>query len=173
MTTRNNISYLIFFFIVTSFSVKVKAQKCGFEKNEIDALTELVVKRTAPSMLLRIEGQPLYVKAQCIGTNKYLKIVFYRYNDFSFQENREVGFLLSNKEDLLLYPRQMSVDSAKMDNVINVSSLLIYKLSDNQYQKLTQFPVIKFKYYLTTGFVEVPIKTKKQGKVMEVLRCVE
>lgn len=149
------------------------AQKCNFEKNEIDALTELLVKRTGPTLLLRINGQPLYAKAQCIGTHKYLKLLFYKYNDFTFQEQREVGFVLSNQEEVLLYPRQMPVDSTKMDQIVDANSLLIYKLTDQQYQNLMQYPIVKFKYYLVSGFVEVPVKSSKQGKVMEVLRCLE
>ncbi len=169
----NSTLYFVIIFFIAINPVKVKAQKCNFEKNEIDALTELVIKRTAPEMLLRIKGQPLYVKAQCIGTNKYLKIVFYKYNDFSFQEQREVGFILSNNEELVLYPRQMSIDSTKMDDLTNIYSLLIYKLSDDQYVKLTQYPVNKFKYFLISGFVTEPIKDKNQGKIMGVLKCVE
>ncbi len=172
-TPINRALYFVSFFVIILLSVKAEAQKCNLEKNEIDALTELVIKRTAPEMLMRVKGQPLYVKAQCIGTNKYLKIVFYKYNNFSFQEQREVGFKLSNKEELLLYPRQMSVDSTKMDDLADVYSLLIYKLSDDQYKKLTQYPAVKFKYYLISGFVTEPIKDKNQGKIMGVLKCVE
>jgi hypothetical protein len=149
------------------------AQKCNYEKNEIDALTELLVKRTAPAMLLRINGQPLYAKAQCIGDNKYLKLLFYKFNDYSFQEDREVTFVLSNNEEITLYPRLIPVDTAKMDDIMNVNALLVYKLTPEQFQKLNQTPVIQFKYYLISGFVTEPIKGSKQQKIMEVLRCVE
>jgi len=165
--------FVLLLLIVIGFTSNTMAQKCSYEKNEIDALTELVVKRTAPSMITRINGQPLYAKAQSIGDNKYLKLVFYKYNDFSFKEEREVGFVLSNNEEILLYPRLVPVDSTKMDQLPDVKSLIIYKLTDDQYEKLAQTPVAKFKYYLTSGFVEVPIKSSKQGNVMQVLRCVK
>jgi len=164
---------IILLLILTCASFNAFGQKCNYEKNEMDALTELMVKRTQPILLTRINGQPLYAKAQSIGPNKYLKLLFYTFNDFSFQEDREVGFVLSNKEELMLYPRVMPVDSTKMDDITTVNSLLIYKLTDNQYEKLTQYPVLKFKYFLATGFVEEPIKSSNQGIVIEILRCVE
>jgi hypothetical protein len=166
------LAVLVFMFCAV-VSLPLMAQKCNFEKNEIDALTELVVKRTPPELLVRIKGQPLYAKAQCIGTHKYLKLLFYKYNDFTFREQREVGFVLSNEEEVILYPRQMPADSTKMDQLVEANSLLIYKLNDDQYQNLLQYPIVKFKYYLVSGFVEVPVKSSKQGKVMDVLRCLE
>ena len=164
---------ILFFILVLSSPLLLQAQKCNYEKNEIDALTELVVKRTTPQMLLRINGQPLYVKAQCIGTNKYLKILFLKYNGFSFKEDREVGLVLSNNEEVVLYPRLSSVDSTATDLQNDETSLIIYKLSDPQYQLLTSTTAIEFKYFIASGFIKEPIKTSRQGKVMEVLKCVE
>lgn len=170
-----NFKIILFFICYLFFSSQqtIQAQKCNLEKDEIDALTELAVKRTAPEMLLRINGQPLYVKAQCIGSNKYLKILFLKYNDFSFKEDREVGIIMSDNEELILYPRQRSVDSSKIDDRRNATSLLIYKLSDMQYKILTQNSVVKFKYFVGTGFVEESIKSSNQDKIMKVLKCVE
>lgn len=167
------IIFFAFYLIVLGSPVVLQAQKCNYEKNEIDALTELVVKRTAPVMLVRIKGQPLYVKAQCIGTNKYLKVLFYKYNNFSFKEDREIGLILPNNDEIVLYPRQSQADSTKMNDRSSTSSLLVYKLSDIQYQTLSQSAVIEFKYFVSEGFIEEPIKSSKQNKIMEVLRCVE
>jgi len=167
--------FYIFTFAITLFfsSLNLSAQKCNYEKNEIDGLTELIIKRTAPVLLTRIEGQPLYAKGQCIGQNKYLKLIFYKYNGFSFQEQREIGFILSNNEEIVLYPRQMPVDSTKMDDITNVTTLIVYKLSGEQYKLLTEYPVIQFKYYVTSGFVPVDIKSSKQMNILHVLRCIE
>lgn len=165
--------FILFILVATASSFKTFAQKCNYEKNEIDALTELIVKRTDPYLFTRINGQPLYAKGQCIGTNKYLKLLFYTFNDFSFQEQREIGFILSNNEEIMVYPRVMPVDSSKMDELTSTNSLLIYKLTETQFQKLSNYPVIKFKYFLVSGFIEEPIKPAKQGIIMDVLRCVE
>ena len=170
---RQLIIFSTIIYIVIGIQTGLKAQKCSLEKNEIDALTEFVIKRTAPEMILRLNGQPLYVKAQCIGPHKYLKILFYKYNDFSFEEDREIGLVLSNNDEIILYPRQVPVDSTKMDVMADVNALLVYKLSNNQYETLCQNTVIKFKYYLVSGFVEEPIKSSKQSKIMDVLKCVE
>ncbi|MDA3891918.1 MAG: hypothetical protein PF517_09680 [Salinivirgaceae bacterium] len=167
-------SFIIFLTIlINANSSQVVAQKCNYEKNEIEALTEMVLKRTSPQLLCRISGQPLYAKAQCIGTNKYLKLQFYKFNDFSFQEDREVGFILSSNEELVVYPRVMPLDSSKMDQFENVNSLMIYKLTEEQYKALTIYPIKKFKYFVSTGFVEQAVASKRQSVVMNVLKCIE
>lgn len=170
---KTNLVFVFLLLLLLFNSVGVNAQKCNYEKNEVDALTELTIKRTEPEFLCRISGQPLYAKAQCIGKNKYLKLVFYRFNDFMFDEDREVSFILSNHDELIVYPRAMPVDSAKMDDLTNVNSLLIYKLTEEQYKTLTVYPVTKFRYFVSTGFVEVPITSKRQHAVIDVLKCVE
>lgn len=161
------------FTIALFISSSLYSQKCSYEKNEIDALTELPVKRTTPELLCRISGQPLYAKGQSIGDNKYLKLLFYTFNNFTFQEDREVGFILSNNEELMVYPRHMPVDSAKMDQLTNVNSLLVYKLTSEQFELLKVYPVKKFKYFVATGFIEEPITSKKQNAVINVLKCIE
>ncbi len=151
----------------------VAAQNCSYEKNEIDAVTELTVKRTAAEILLRINGQPVFVKGQSIGENKYLKIQYYKYSNYEIQEDREISFVLSNEEEVTLFPRTMPVDSTKMSDFSELSTLLIFKLSAEQYQKLKETPITVFKYHLISGFVEEPIKGAKQESIMEVLRCIE
>ncbi len=67
----------------------------------------------------------------------------------------------------------MPVDSTKMDDITNVTTLIVYKLSGEQYKLLTEYPVIQFKYYVTSGFVPIDIKSSKQMNILHVLRCIE
>ncbi|MBI9066436.1 MAG: hypothetical protein JEZ09_04020 [Salinivirgaceae bacterium] len=164
---------ILSFSIFILVSANLYAQKCNYEKNEVDAVTDLLVKLTQPKMLLRVGGQPLYVKGQSIGTNKYLKLRIYNYVDFDVQEEREITFTLSNTQEITLYPRTMPVDSSKIDSYMNVSTLLVYKLSSDQYLQLKDNAIVKFKYYLDSGFVEEKIKEKNQYSIMTVLRCLE
>lgn len=168
--TQQFLFILLFVFLNLSSGF---SQNCIYEKNEIDAITELVVKRTAPEILLRINGQPVYIKGQSIGTNKYLKIQYYKYSNYVIQEDREVAFVLSNNEEVTLYPRPMPVDSTKMNDYSDLSSLLIFKLNDEQFEKLTSAPIVTFKYHLISGYVEEPIKGSKQMRLMELLKCLE
>ncbi len=149
------------------------AQKCNYEVNEIDGLLEMPIKRTVPEMLCRINNQPIYIKAQCIGSNKYLKLRYYKDTEFSIQENREISFILPSDDEIILFPRVMPVDSSAMDDLIEISSMLVYKLSADQYETLKNSPVKVFKYYRVSGFVEKEIKASKQTTLMQVLRCVE
>lgn len=166
-----NIFILILFIVVLADSAN--AQKCNYEKNEIDGLLEVPIKRTAPTKLCRLENQPIYIKAQCIGDNKYLKITYFNYESFTLQLDREIGFVLPSDDEIILFPRIIPVDSTEIDGYVDVSTLVVYKLSDEQYGILKDVPVTKFKYYITSGFMEKDIKPANQIKVMEVLRCVE
>jgi len=162
------ITFLLFLAFYSSF-----AQKCQYERDEIDGITNAVVKITIPEVLCRLNNQPLYVKAQCIGVMKYLKIRYYRNSDFYIVENKEISFTLLNDEVVTLFPRPMPVDSSNTDGFVTVSSLLVYKLDADQYKKLSTNPITKFKYYLSSGFVEEEIKGSRQNRIMELLRCVE
>ncbi len=155
-----------------SFQISAWSQKCRYEKNEVDALTELEVKLTQPAMLLRINNAPVYVKAQSIGDNKYLKLIHQVYGDFVLQEDREVSFRLSNNEELTLYPRAMPKDSVGSD-YMDYTTLLVYKLSELQFEVLSSTPVRGFKYIKSTGWVEEPIKESKQETIMQLMRCIE
>lgn len=169
-TTKRTILALTLFFLIYTTT---QAQKCDYEVNEIDGLLEVSIKRTSQELLCRINNQPVFIKAQSIGTNKYLKLVYYKNSDFGILEDREIGLILPGHEEIVLYPREMPVDSAKMDDYLNVTSLIVFKLSNTQYETLMGTPVEKFKYYVAGGFVEKEIKTANQRIIMEALRCVE
>ncbi len=166
--------YLVTIILITGiyFGNNVFAQKCKYEKNEIDGLMEIPIKLTKPELLCRIDNQPIFVKTQCIGTNKYLKIRYYRYQDFIIQEDKEISFVLSTAEEVALQPRMMPKDTLS-DDITNVSTMLVYKLTASQYEKLKNNPTTIFKYSISTGFVEKPIKSSKQTIIMNLLRCVE
>lgn len=170
---KGKIITLLFLSISTFLSNNAFAQKCKYEKNEIDGLLEVPIKLTKEEFICRIDNQPIYVKAQCIGTNKYLKIRYFKYNNFIIQKDREIAWELPSKEDITLFPREMPVDSTKINDITNVSVLLIYKLSASQYETLKKNPVTKFKYNISTGFVEKEIKSSKQNVIMNILQCVE
>lgn len=163
---------LIFLYLIANHNNSF-AQKCNYEKNEIDGLLEVPIKLTGPYKLCRLENQPIYFKAQCIGDNKYIKIRYYNYDSFTLQKDREIGFVLPSEDELILFPRLAPVDSTKMVDYLDITTTVVYKLSNEQYEILKDVPIIKFKYYITSGFMEKDIKPVNQTKLMEALRCVE
>lgn len=167
------IKHLFFFLILIFFTQYINAQKCNYEKNEIDGLLEVPIKRTSPEMLVRIDNQPFYVKAQCIGDNKYLKLIYYKYNDFAIKDDREIGLILPSMDEITLFPRIMPVDTAQNQDIIDMTTLIVYKLSKDQYETLKNIPITKFKYFVDGGFIEKDIKASKQPIIMQHLRCVE
>jgi hypothetical protein len=169
---RKSINKLIFVALILFPSLLI-GQKCSYEKNEVDAITEFQVKITRPELLCRINGQPVYIKAQCIGPHKYLKLQYYKYSNYVIQEDREIALVPESGEEIILFPRTMPGDSTKMDTFDTGLALLIFKLSDSQYQTLKSSPLIKFRYYLVSGWVEEEIKGSKQTKLIEALTCIE
>lgn len=171
MTARYKI--LILVITLTCLHSISNAQKCRLEKNDVDALTEMVIKRTAQELLLRINNEPVYFKAQCIGPNKYLKLSYYTHGNFSFNEEREIKLITTLNDEIVLHPRVAPKDTSKTDDLYNVRSLIVYKLSQEQHTKLKANGVIAFKYFVTTGWVERNIKTSKQSTIQELLICVD
>jgi hypothetical protein len=160
-------------FITWLFPNHLKSQDCEYEKNEIDAVTEVNIKLTIPVVLARLNNNPLYFKAQSIGKHKFLKMRYYKYNDFYIQEDREIAFKLTNGEEVTLFPRPTPVDTTSMSDFVTISSLLIYRLDADQFEKLKTYPVTTFKYYLVSGFIEMDIKDSRQIRLMEILKCIE
>ena len=152
---------------------KVNAQSCQFEKNSIDAITESSIKVTQPVTVAKLNNNPLYFKAQSIGSKyRFLKMRYYKYNNFSIDESREISLRLTTNEEIVIYPRHAAGDTIR-STVESSSAMLIYPISAEQYEKLKRYPVTTFKYFVSTGFIEVPIKENKQDKIMGILNCID
>lgn len=157
------------FFIFTSHFVV--GQRCHYEIDEVDAFTQLSIKRTTAEVICRLNNYPVDIKAQCIGDSKYLKLRYYKYNDFVFQEDEPIIFVLSNGDEITLAPRSMPTRSFD-GSIEDVSALLVYKLDEQQIEKLLSLAIVKFKYPVTTGYMEKEIKGKKQLHISNLLKCV-
>src|SRR6056297_463550 len=91
----------------TLFATTVKAQKCRYERETIDAKTEMVIKRTEPVEITRVNDHPFYVKAQCIGQHKYLKARYYLHNGFKIRESEPLEIVFIDNSSVLLKAREM------------------------------------------------------------------
>ncbi|MBR5958079.1 MAG: hypothetical protein IKZ99_06925 [Salinivirgaceae bacterium] len=168
------ISHRICRFIVAAILITVaqtvSAQSCQYEKNIIDALTEARIKVTQPITLAKMNNNPLYFKAQSVGMRyRFLKMKYYKYEDFTINEEREIAFRLSNNEEIVIKPRA----TAKESTGETMASQIVYPLSADQYEKLKRFPITSFKYYIASDPFEIPIKESKQTKIMEILGCID
>ena len=149
------------------------AQSCRYEKNVIDALTEVPVRVTQPVTIGKLNNNPLYFKAQSVGIRyRFLKMKYYRYEGFSINEQREIAFRLSTNEEIVIQPRINPADTVQGVGE-TISSLIVYPLTADQYEKLKRFPVTSFKYFGSDGAVEMPIKESRQSKIMEILNCID
>lgn len=150
------------------------AQNCKLEINDIDPRTKLKIIRTEFEQLDRINSNPLLVKAQAVGDKKFLKIRYYRYNNFEIRSGSEMEFMLSNNKVVTLQPFINPADTAPDENsFMTVSSLIIYPIEDDAFKLLTTYDVVKIKYYVAQGYQYSEIKTKRQSVIREVLNCIK
>lgn len=173
MQVAHKVRLVIYAVVLLAATQAVNAQSCQYEKNIIDALTEASVKITQPVTVAKLNNNPLYFKAQSVGMRyRFLKMKYYKYEGFSINEMREISFRLTTNEEIVIKPRINPADTIHSTGE-TISALIVYPLTADQYEKLKRYPVTTFKYYITTGFVEIPIKESKQTKIMDILNCID
>lgn len=165
--------YLIFIGFL-AFSYIGFAQNCKLEINDIDPRTKLRIVRTEFEQLDRINSNPLMVKAQAVGDKKFLKIRYYKYNNFEIRSGSELELILSNNKTVTLQPFINPADTVPDQNsFMTVSSLIIYPMEDDAFQQLSTYDVIKLKYYVAQGYQYSEIKDKRQSVIRELLNCIK
>ena len=162
---------LIILFMITVSTISY-AQKCRYEKEMIDGETELQIKRTEAVDVIRVNNQPFLIKAQCIGSRKYMKIRYYRYNGFEIRTNEPLEIFFTDDSSVKITAREMP-ESRSSSGFIQVSSMLVYDLTKEQYLQLLNKPAQAIKYYVEGGgFIREEIKKKYQGDLQQIMRCV-
>lgn len=166
-------NYKIIAFLAILFSVQISAaQKCRYEKDEIDAVTELRVKRTEPLEMTKVNERPLLMKTQCIGKHKYLKVRYYRYNSFEISSEKPFEIIFRDESSVKLKAREMP-EPQNTGGFVKVSSLLVYNLDKNQYKQLLNKPAVQIKYFIDEGgYVRKDIPEKYQEDIMHLMQCV-
>ena len=81
---------LVFLFV----SITCVSQNCKLEINDTDPRTKLKVIRTEFEQIARVNGNPFLVKGQSVGDQRFLKIRYYRYNNFNIRSGSEMEFML-------------------------------------------------------------------------------
>lgn len=162
-------TFLLIITFGTSFSY---AQKCRYEKNELDAVTELVVKRTEPVEVTEVNDHPLFMKGQCIGKRKYLKVRYYRYNSFEIDGSHPFEIIFDDQTSVKLEAREMP-EGESTSGFMKVSSLLIFNLTDDQYQKLLDKPAVQIKYFIKEGgYIRKDIRKRFRDNIQHIMNCI-
>lgn len=78
---KNLVALFVAFLLVGRTPVSAQ---CQYEKNVIDAITESQIKITQPVTVAKLNNNPLYFKAQSIGSKyRFLKMRYYIILQFS------------------------------------------------------------------------------------------
>ncbi len=167
---KNYIAVLLLFFSLAG--ANLNAQKCRYEKETLDAKTEMEIKRTEPVEITRVNDQPFYVKAQCIGKHKYLKVRYYLYNGFKIRESEPLEIIFLDDTSVKLKAREMP-EKRNTGGFRTVSSLLIYNLTKDQYKQLLEKPAVQIKYFIEGGgYIRKDIRSRYQHDIQHIMKCV-
>ncbi len=158
------------FILVPTISI---GQRCYYEKDEIDKNTNLVIRRTAPINLCKVNGHPFSFKSQQIGDRKYLKLRYFRYNNFSIIEGSKFIFYFQNGDNLMIEPLEIKKKpKTEQSGFSTTSSLIIYQLSKDVFNILLDNLVVEVGFYSNTGIMKQEIKAKNQDVIQQLLVCI-
>ncbi|NOZ46596.1 MAG: hypothetical protein GXO79_07410 [Chlorobi bacterium] len=167
-----NKKLLIIFLIFSPFFAT--GQKCFYEKDIVDETSQLLVRRTEPVVLCKINGHPFYFKSQQIGDRKYLKLRYFKYNSFSIIEGSKFIFYFNNGNKLMIDPLEIKKKNPQNKNgFTTISSMLIYQLSEEDFNLLLNNPVVEIGVYSNTGITKKEIKPKNQHEIQNLLKCIQ
>lgn len=159
-------------FTNTYFLSEIKAQNCTYDVNLIDPSTGATVKRTTDLAIGKINRQPFYIKAQCIGNNKYLKIRYYCYDDFYISDKECMKFTFVDGTCVELTPRPIDGESESV-NISKISTMLIYPVNDRQLNQIIAQPIERIDIQTIQGDIEgFEIKERQQTVIKQMLDCV-
>ena len=128
----NKILFIALFSII---SLSTYAQKCSYEKDKIDENTQLVIRRTTPITLCKVNGHPFIFKSQQIGERKYLKLRYYIYNNFSIIEGSKFIFYFENGNKLMIDPLEIKKKpNTNQNGIATVSSMIVYQLDNDNFK---------------------------------------
>ena len=161
-------------FILMLFSVICIAQNCKLEIDDIDPRTKLRVVRTEFEQLERVNNNPFLIKAQAVGEQRFLKIRYYRYNNFEIKPGSEMEFILSDNSTVTLKPFINPGDTVPEQNsFMTVSSMIIFPIEPADFEKLSTYDLVKFKYFIEQGYIYTEVKEKRQTLLRELLQCIK
>lgn len=162
--------FLVSFLIVPFLSM---GQKCNYEKDKIDENTNLIIKRTSSVTLCKVNGQPFSFKSQQIGDRKYLKLRYFKYNNFSIIEGSKLIFYTLNNDKIMIEPLEIKKKPNTSNNGFSTtSSLIVFQLEKDEFNFLLENPVIEIGFYSNTGIMKKEIKSKQQSDIQYLLECI-
>lgn len=161
--------------VLMGFAGASKAQNCLLEINQVDPVTNLVVKRTEDVAIGKLNGQALYFKAQCIGTKKYLKVRYYRYGNFALSDKLPMILVFQDGTSVDLIPRPLAApNTGEQSNIVSVSSMLIFDISEQQYNTIIKNTIVSVSITTENGNSHhVDLRERYRQTIQTLLKCVD
>ena len=93
--------------------------------DKIDESTKMMVKRTVPLTIFKMNGNPFVFKTQRIGDKKFIKLRYIRNNNFSIIEGSNIIFYFNDGNKLKIEPMPLKNKSISKNGFTTVSSLIV------------------------------------------------
>lgn len=146
--------------------------QCSLEVNQVDPVTNMVVKRTIDYSVGKLFGQPVYFKAQSIGEKRYLKIRYFMYRDLEISDELPLRFIFVDESYLDVQPRKAQ-NRSKEGNINVVSAMILYDISNEQAKQLIEKNVKRVELKTTTGDpLEIDVRERFRNTFSIILQCV-
>ena len=150
------------------------SQKCNYEKDKIDENSNLIVKRTSSVTLCKVNNYPFNIKSQQIGERKYLKLRYFKYNNFSITEGSKLIFYTENNGKIMIDPLEIKKKKTESSaGFATTSSLIVFQLTNDEFNFLIDYPIIEIGFYSNTGITKKEIKAKQQNVIQNLLKCIQ
>jgi hypothetical protein len=172
--TVKRITAFFIFIGMTFLPSQASAQNCNLEVNQTDPVTGAIIKRTEDVSVGKLNGQPLYFKAQSIGEKKFLKMRYYRYGDFTISDQLPMVLTFNDNSTLEIKPRPLPKKQQESSGLTSVSSMLIYDIDKAQYDVIQKQPVKAISLKIESGDeVITDIRERFRPVLQQILKCVE
>lgn len=159
----------IFLLILCVTPIFSKAQ-CDFEENKTDEFTKAVIKETKAVWLFTDFGGGQAFSIRQVDSTYYIKMRVSAVGSVSMVVGHDAELMLKLSNDSIITLHSIDVYGADISN--NASNLYAkYRATKEQVELLSKYGVVKFRYYLTDGYVEKDVKAKWQTRLIEHAKC--
>lgn len=155
--------------IIPIISFNSEAQKCKYEKNELDEFTKNYVVITKRRSLYQYLSNVLTMKGVMINDNKYLRAEIGASGIFSVDKGDKLMFILGDGSVLELKSVEYVIADHKTHGFYG--AVADYYIDPEKFQLLSNYKITKVRIYTTDGYIEKKIKQDYQYNVSFLLNC--
>lgn len=165
--------------IVKVIEGPIPVGECEYVKNEIDDMTGHLVKRSQKVLLTNfgagLMGIYLYVSSSQVNEERFLIFELHSGSIFSIDSGAKVLVKCQDEKVHELVNLEYVIANGQYKNQYSSdwSAEIVSPLTPEMLKTLLSCGVVKIRFYLNKGFLDVEVAPKSVNKLITVLKCVE